>query len=251
MAGAGGNASEKGHEVLWSIYAELIYYTIYPLLFLAAKRVGWGALIVCSGAISIALVLLHSNYSHVQQFGWLTWLWGLPIWLSGCVLAERLHSGWIDKLSGNRWWWRFSAWGFGVLAILGVFHSKTLIGYPISMLLFAGFAYPWLAKELGERSPAWSWLERFGRASYSLYLVHNIILGAITDYFPHPSSFGIFLLSWVAIGTGTYVFYKLVEHPSHSLARHVAQMLPRHLIDRQSLGRRLRQLWIGKKEAAR
>ena len=188
MRAAGGTASEKGHGVLWSIYAELVYYSIYPLLFSVAKRLGWAALIVCSSAISIALVLIHSNYDYVQQFGWLTWLWGLPVWLSGCALAERLHSGHITRLSGNRWCWRLVAWGLSVLATLGVLHSKIPIGYPISMLLFAGFAYPWLVNELGVRSPGWSWLERCGRASYSLYLVHNIILGAITDYFPHPSS---------------------------------------------------------------
>jgi peptidoglycan/LPS O-acetylase OafA/YrhL len=225
MSVVGGNASERGHEVLWSIYAELVYYTIYPVLFLAARRFGWGALISCSGVISIALVFLHPVYTNVQQFGPLTWLWGLPIWLAGCVLAERLRSGRMPNLPGNIWLWRLGAWGLGVLALFGEFHSRIVIGYPISMLPFAVYGYFWLNKELANQSPGWQWLERCGRASYSLYLVHNIVLGAVADYFPHTYAPILFPFSCAAIGAVTYLFYRLVERPSHLLARRIATLL--------------------------
>ena len=84
----GAQAEIKMGGVLWSVYAELVYYSIYPMLFYAARRFGWRVLIITFSAISLSLVLLHLEYINVQQFGWLTWLWGLPIWLSGCLLAE-------------------------------------------------------------------------------------------------------------------------------------------------------------------
>jgi peptidoglycan/LPS O-acetylase OafA/YrhL len=219
MAAAGGSASWRGHEVLWSIYAELIYYTLYPLLFFLARRLGWRVLIACSSAVSATLAIMHPTYVNLQEFGWLTWLWGLPVWLSGCALAEGLRSNQTPHLPANVWWWRFAAWAFGILALVGAWHSKIRIGLPISMLLFAAFAYFWLTKEIENQSRAWQWLERCGQAGYSLYLVHNILIGWILDHFPNATSLARFPLIWIAIGIATYTFYVLVEYPSHVLAK--------------------------------
>jgi peptidoglycan/LPS O-acetylase OafA/YrhL len=112
MTGTGGKAFEAGNEVLWSIYAELIYYSIYPILFVFGRKFGWRALIFYSSAISIGLTVWYIKYTHVWQFGWLTWLWGLPIWLSGCLLAQRLRVEQLkNELRGNVWLWRAAAWG--------------------------------------------------------------------------------------------------------------------------------------------
>src|SRR5438477_1992376 len=36
----GGKAYEAGDAVLWSVYAELVYYSMYPMFFLIARRFG-------------------------------------------------------------------------------------------------------------------------------------------------------------------------------------------------------------------
>jgi peptidoglycan/LPS O-acetylase OafA/YrhL len=236
MSLVGGRANDRGHEVLWSIYAELVYYSVYPTLFWLAKRLGWSALIACSGLASLTLVLSNPAYTNVQQFGWLTWLWGLPIWLTGCILADRLRSGRIPNLMGSIWLWRLGAWGLGVLALLGEFHSKIVVGYPISMLLFAVYAFFWLNKELANQTPGWQWLEQCGRASYSLYLVHNIVLGAIVDYFSWLYTPTLFAFSCISIGAVTYFFYRMIELPSHLLARRAANLISGRLAKPETPG---------------
>jgi peptidoglycan/LPS O-acetylase OafA/YrhL len=97
----GGSASERGFAVLWSIYSELAYYTMYPLLFALAKRCGWVTLIAISSLVSATLIIVHSDSLWVWQFGWLTWLWGLPVWLSGCQLAEQFRTRRLINVHGN------------------------------------------------------------------------------------------------------------------------------------------------------
>ena len=219
----GGGASEMGHAVLWSVYAEIVYYTIYPLLYVLMRRVGWGVLIKVSGITSCALVFAHLNYLRPWEFGTLTWLWGLPIWLSGCLLAEGFRKGELVKAWGNIWLWRLSAWLYGACATFAIYHLPVKIGFPLTMLPFAIFAFFWLSMELQSQSPAWRFLERFGSASYSLYLVHPLVLGAMDDYLTPPPAGVLKLVSpWPLIAMATYIFYKVIEAPSHLLARSLA-----------------------------
>jgi len=221
----GGSASEGGHDVLWSIYVELVYYTIYPLLFSLSRRFGWSALVAVSGLISSAMIVIHLDYLYVWQFASLTWLWGLPVWLSGCALAALFRSCSLVNAYGNIWLWRIGAWALGAAAVVGVFHSPIKIGYPISMLGFAIFAFFWLSLELKIRVSTWGPLESFGGASYSLYLVHNVVLGGINQYLEFLPAAGKLVFPWMAIAAGTYIFYKAVEVPSHLLARWAASMV--------------------------
>ena len=219
----GGSASERGHAVLWSVYAEIVYYTLYPALRKLSARFGWNLLIAVSFFISCILVIARINELWVWEFGWLTWLWGLPIWLSGCALAERFSRCDLVKAFGNIWLWRLGVWLYGAAAIFAVFHLPVKVGYPVSMLPFGIFAFFWLSMELQSSTPAWPILERFGSAGYSLYLIHSIVLGEIFDYV-RPLNLGIAMVAipLPAIAASTYVFYKCVEAPSHNLARWIA-----------------------------
>ncbi len=220
----GGNASRMGHAVLWSVYAEIVYYTIYPLLHWLIQRVGVGIIIKITSIISCALVFAHLDYLRPWEFGSLTWLWGLPIWLSGCALAENFQKGDLVEAWGNIWLWRLFAWLYGAAAIFAVNKLPVKIGYPVSMLPFTIFAFFWLSMELQSRSPSWRFFSALGSASYSLYLVHAMVLGAIHDHLtPLLSDVAAVVLPWPAIAVMTYIFYKIIESPSHVLARGVAR----------------------------
>jgi peptidoglycan/LPS O-acetylase OafA/YrhL len=220
----GGAASVNGHAVLWSIYAELIYYTIYPALFMMSKSLGWSLIIALFAVISAVMTLTHLSNDFPWQFGSLTWLWGLPIWVSGCLLAEKFRTGSLLDVYGNLWLWRITAWALGAAATLGVFHTSVKIGYPVSMLLFTIFAFFWLSLELQTPVSSWRLLESFGRASYSLYLVHNVVLGLIRDHLELSPSAAAVVFPGVAITLITYLFYKLIEAPSHLFARRAARL---------------------------
>jgi peptidoglycan/LPS O-acetylase OafA/YrhL len=219
----GPRAVGRQDGVLWSVYAELVYYSIYPLLFIVAQRIGWTPLLIVSGAVSVCLTIGNLQYMIVPEFGWLCWIWGLPVWLSGCLLADRLCSGRLTHSEGGSLAWRVAAWSIGTLTTILVFHSTVRIGYPVSMLGFSVFAYFWLQAELQNPFPAWRWLERCGGASYSLYLVHSIVLAIVDDTSLTPLVAD--MLRSLGILIATFVFYTAVEAPSHRLARYLASRI--------------------------
>jgi peptidoglycan/LPS O-acetylase OafA/YrhL len=103
------------------------------------------------------------------------------------------------------------------------------------MLAFSVFAYLWLSLELRNPSSKWRILAEFGQASYSLYLVHNVVLGSIAD---HPQGWSpaiVIASSCTAIAAAAYAFYKLVEAPSHHLARKIAGSVANIISSRQTL----------------
>ena len=68
---------EKG--VLWSLYAEAIYYTLYPVLMIGRRRLGWRTLLALSAGAALLLILRnpHQKDFHEQGIA-LTWVLGLP-----------------------------------------------------------------------------------------------------------------------------------------------------------------------------
>ncbi len=67
--------------------------------------------------------------------------------------------------------------------------------------------------------------ERGGRGAYSIYLMHPIVLvlaGATTGGLPPIVAWGV---KATALLAGVWLFYRLIERPSHSLARRLAARL--------------------------
>jgi peptidoglycan/LPS O-acetylase OafA/YrhL len=92
------------------------------------------------------------------------------------------------------------------------------------MLIFSVFAYFWLMKELQSQSLHWNWLERCGAASYSLYLVHNVVFGGLEEHFSPAISISGMVIRWSAVTVATCAFYWIVEAPSHRLARNAPRV---------------------------
>ena len=107
-------------------------------------------------------------------------------------------------------------------------HAK--IGFPWTLNLFAIGVYFWLGCEIAHYqlvSPA-MFVESAGSWSYSLYLMH----GPLAEWF-NGTGFTLSspVLVWIC-RTGvililSYLFYLLVEKPSHQLARWVGKKVQR------------------------
>lgn len=213
---------EKG--VLWSLYAEAVYYALYPLLMMGRRRLGWRKLLALSAGAAL-LIILHDPRSkdfHENDVA-VAWILGLPTWLLGCLLAE--HS---DALTAARvpriWAWRITVLATAALCNLLRFHSP--IGPTWTLPLFSILIFFWLRQEIRQnrvKAPV-AFLEKAGAWSYSLYLMHFPAFWLF--YLLHVSFRPAQLLTVLQLAfvlMVSYVFYLLVERPSHWLARQVKQ----------------------------
>jgi peptidoglycan/LPS O-acetylase OafA/YrhL len=210
-------------SVLWSLLCEEIYYFLYPGLLLLRDRIGWHALMTLAWVLSVLVLLTDPQAVIYPAYGpGLNWVLGLPCWLMGCRLAERLDSVRSFPISVKQIWiWRGGTWMLSSLSCVMRFHTP--IGYPWTLNLFAVFATRWLEREIryydAARNPLF---EKLGEASYSLYLTHFIsaaILRALPVYAGIAAG-AVWFWSMLCCGTLTTLFYWLVERPSHRFARY-------------------------------
>jgi peptidoglycan/LPS O-acetylase OafA/YrhL len=118
-------------------------------------------------------------------------------------------------------------WLLSVVASALEFHSP--IGAPITLNIFAVAVFFWLEREVlwANARGAVPILEWFGRWSYSTYLMHLPIatatvilcrLAGVRVSFADP-------LTILVVLFGCYLFYRLVEDPSHRLAKTIARLI--------------------------
>lgn len=200
--------------ILWSIVCEAFYYAAYPLLRLAAAEIGWKALTAISFFVSYTIVLgLGSDqYGNIHIYGWyLNWVVMLPAWMFGVILAENFKAA---RHMGNIWLWR-GATGL-IASILYWATLKTPTGFYLTLNPFALLVAGWILAEIANavRRPS-HLLEKVGKWSYSIYLIHTIAwtaLGRISGSSPP------LLAIPFALGAA-YLFYRVIELPAHKLAR--------------------------------
>jgi peptidoglycan/LPS O-acetylase OafA/YrhL len=223
------NLSIFNESILWSLVAEVVYYGLYPCLLAGRRRSSsWAPLILTSVVLAIALAATKAGAGNYPSFGnGLNWLLGLPCWLSGCWLAERSYKGEEPPALATHsiWIWRLSIWGLATLCSILRFHSP--LGYPWSLNLFAIAVVFWLVQEINRSrvvAPP-RWLEWAGTWSYSVYLFHLLaqplypkVANPNLGYFFNWLSMMLFVLAC------SYLFYLVVERPSHWAARSAAKL---------------------------
>jgi peptidoglycan/LPS O-acetylase OafA/YrhL len=122
------------------------------------------------------------------------------------------------ELAGSRF---AAAWMTSVLR----FHSP--VGFPWTLNIFALLAAAWLKLEVAFRKtvPPAGLLESAGLWSYSLYLLH-LVAGTWFDKIVPPvaNEWLNWLLICAFVFGCSFLFYLLVERPSHFIARRVSQV---------------------------
>lgn len=218
---------------IWSLYCELIYYTLYPVL--RRLPISWKSQFVISFIIAtvmmftlandeLASMLTQTNVNYTGSYAMLgdllTWLIGLPCWLIGVIIAEN-----VDKLK-----WSVST--IRIIFIRGVilFVAAIVVGlkahwfvsYLFTLNFFAPLIGFWITSEIiyFRHHQPWNWLEYCGKFSYSLYLLHVMILILIHQVLPdNLYAYPFIILLTVLI---SWIFFILVENPSHKLSRYLA-----------------------------
>jgi len=221
------------NAVVWSLYCELIYYAIYPFLY--QINLSWKKKFLVAYAISAVLIVslcyhdivafIHQSNIGYQGYYWqlnwyLTWLVGLPCWLLGVVIAEH-----IDDLkqatTGQVIFYRIAVYLVSCFCCIAKFHLH--LSYILTMNIFALLIYKWIQTEISyfkQKRPLEA-LEKMGKFSYSLYLCHplmNVILGTFFIY--NTFTYPLFIILTIIL---SYIFYRLVEKPGHTLARMITR----------------------------
>ena len=217
-----GNVEEG---IMWTLRCELAYYTLYPLLVWGSRRTSWKIVLACSVAcwvpLAAARMLFHLPFGDdlYRVFA------GLPCWILGAMLAAsdvrlpRLVT--LPEI----WTWRLGIWALASTMSFLHFHSP--LKGDLTHTLFAFPVYSWLRREIerydfsGRVSPL---LASAGLWSYSLYVMH--VPGLVLSEPANFANLG-FILNWarriIIILILSYAFYRIVERPSHHLARSLAR----------------------------
>jgi peptidoglycan/LPS O-acetylase OafA/YrhL len=219
---------------IWSLYCELIYYTLYPVLI--RIKLSWFHKFLLSFILSIVLMALcarndwtslvhhrNINYSgaYWQLGDLLTWVIGLPCWILGVILAQHIDADAKEISAIRAWTFRCGVLLAGI--VLDVLKFHFFVSYLFSMNVFAILLFFWIRDEIQyfkNRQPM-RLLEFSGRFSYSLYLTHNVFVFFIGMVFPLTvySYFPVILLTLLS----SYLYYLLVERPCHLLSRRLAR----------------------------
>lgn len=212
--------------VLWSVICEGIYYALYPLLLLIARRFTWAAMICATGLFALilalanpeALALANNNYGAFGNY--FNWVIGLPVWLAGCWLAE--NYGRFPQVSkGQIYMARIGIFLLSAILRVVKFHVTAPWGSNVIWLnLFGIVAVVWIGLEIaynrkGAESRRLEWL---GTWSFSLYLMHPVISAYVEHWHIARTFTHMFAIVPIVL-IASYAFYLCIERPSHKLAR--------------------------------
>lgn len=201
----------------WSLSLEFQFYLLFPLLVVVLRRHLW---LVCAAAICLAFI--------TPKFLGFYWHPGdLAHFRQPSVLTYKLNLFLVGSLayyaSGSRDADPNSKWVFFAAMILSLAIANTLTRIGIALMLFLIFnPESRLARVLGMRVLAF-----FGEISYTIYLVHLLvmlpILGMLiqTEWFLGMSAYPRFLVGslivFAAIVPTSWLLYVLVERPGIKL----------------------------------
>lgn len=215
------------NPVCWSLSVEAFFYALFP--FLKVRR-PWVLLIgscLVSLALSLAYLLLHPDGADKINSTETTLLWKnvlsfdplarLPEFLAG-MAAGGLFLG--EPTGTKRAAWPLVSGGLAVLAILVL-----LVGKIPVPLISAGFLSPAFAAIIygvallrGRTGVlAAPLLVLLGEASYSLYLIHSLVIGRVLGLMPDQSSWIKVPLAVAAAIAVALAIYWLVERPARKL----------------------------------
>ncbi|CAN0628003.1 Acyl_transf_3 domain-containing protein [Burkholderia multivorans] len=209
---------------LWSLVCEEIYYAVYPFLRIARKRVGWGAILIASACVSIVLGYIFRGVDQWVVVGPIaTSVILFPVWISGCVLAERASSIKVNYSSLSVWKWRGVAWLSMWVSEFMQFHMHIYVAQ--TMILVGIVGYFWISAEIAffKSTEPYDWMVSAGKWSYSLYLVHPLIIWVFMLHIRSIS--GRSPIGWILIVItslfAAFIFYIFVEAPAHRLAKKI------------------------------
>ncbi len=222
------------NPALWSLPVEVELYLVYPLFYWLLRRSGikWSMFSVSVVSITALLLLLGSNlhnYNNTQigNGGHFAVYW--IIWCAGALLAEWTKREQLPKW--QLWLWVVMACTF----ILGITVTLLKLFIVIQELVWGGFYFTVMLWGLTQTDPLRFMSTRMrkiflflGLISYSLYLLNYPFFRLcgeiwINLFGSKPANFLIPLFFSILCIPLAYIFYAVLEAPSHRLGRKLSR----------------------------
>jgi peptidoglycan/LPS O-acetylase OafA/YrhL len=224
--------------VLWTLAIELRISLIFPLLYFAMKWWPWLTALVVAviGLISILLAtrmgILPPYFNRNAREALVSAGYYMPLFVAG-ILARKSMSVICPRIA--RWNGRLAlAAGLGAFAVaLFLMHAGGDFRMTAGalLLLLAAVTVPEIGRAFSVKPLRW-----LGKISYSLYLVHMLVL--VTVFHLFYGRVNLYLLSAVAVAASPLVawaFYAGVVAPSIALGRRWTKDLGRAVTEQTAV----------------
>ena len=222
-------ATVEGLGILWSLAVEEHFYLIWPTIFILLAR---GRLSVRTLLALLVAILL---WRMVRFFGFGAREWTIYIstdtrfdsLLYGCLLALLMWTGRARTLFPDGVWAR-SLYILGALVVLllclvirdDAFRSTlrySLQGLALMPVFYYAVTRP---EDLIFRPLSWGFMRKIGLWSYTIYLIHHVIIKALVyNGLGREGDLQILLLSAVLSAGFAAAVYRWAEKPLHPLRR--------------------------------
>jgi peptidoglycan/LPS O-acetylase OafA/YrhL len=225
FASHGSEGVPAGTGVYWSLAVEEHFYLLFPLLYLATRKAGLkgrsqGAFFLLLCAIIVvwrSVLVLHFGVPEDRTY--LCSDTRFDSILFGCTLAVAMNPV-VDKPTGSERLWKRVLFPAGVVLLLGTFIYRapwfresiryTLQGIGLTPIFVVGMRFPdWGPfRLLNHRLVAF-----LGVLTYSLYLVHQVVLFTVHAHLPGWNPVLLSLLALALSILYSLAMYRYVEQP--------------------------------------
>jgi peptidoglycan/LPS O-acetylase OafA/YrhL len=219
--------NDSWNVLAWSISTEWFMYLLFPLIACLLSRLQWGVRALVCAALSLLLLVVSfrllglESTNSTYRFGVLRTFFSF---LAGCFVYVAYRSGKLES-----WPWRTLEWVSIVwlLSTLFVWRSS-FTALPAVALLILSLA---MGQGAVSRFIGWRPVVYLGEISYSLYMVHMIVLELCflpLDYTRYGSnaspalSLAWLCMSFLVVAATTLWTYNHVEKPARIYLRRLA-----------------------------
>ncbi len=207
------------NPVFWTIAIEIQFYLVY-MVFRPLMR-GWRWIITIALSVVLFSVALLISTHGIPEFWNVFKYW--DEWVLGAAIADIYRR----KPSSSKWWLPVSG---GAVLLVGISYIMTSTNVIFRLLWAGGYALIMLGFLWKSQPPQIGWTARpfifLGVISYSVYLIHLMLVQHIEPYFILKIEPGLLRLSGSMLGLATilaacYGFHLLFERPFLNIKRHL------------------------------
>jgi peptidoglycan/LPS O-acetylase OafA/YrhL len=225
------NREAPGTGVVWSLAVEEQFYLLFPLLFISIQKLRiprfeqawllWGLCVLILAWRCVLVMAMHSESARI----YIATDTRVDSVLFGCALAV-WNNPVLDEPTGSPGLWKFLLLPAALAALLICFLFQSTVfretwyfsiqGAALTLVFIAAIRFhTWpLFRFLN-----WRPVVFIGTLSYSLYLVHDVLLRAVARLWPQSHAWQRAVISLAASVIAAWAIYVLVEKPCARLRK--------------------------------